>query len=167
MNFLWPSSWFSGWQPCLQQMVETRWSPRCFRTPAILWMYDSMTTWTHVLISGFTGKKVYQDRSPPVNTAGCIRKQICTHSEESLSQELITKRSGDGVVPPHIMPSWIKYNFGFKVCSLGSGRTIYTFAHSLSPTAWSPFPASPSWSRRILKEPYLTALRRDLPVQYY
>lgn len=61
MNFLWPSSWFSGWLPCLQQRVETRGSPRSFRTPAVLWMYDSMTTWTHILISTFTGKKVYQD----------------------------------------------------------------------------------------------------------
>lgn len=163
MNFLWPSSWFSGWLPCLQQRVETRGSPRSFRTPAVLWMYDSITTWTHILISTFTGKKVYQDRSPPVNTAGYIRKQICTHSQESLHQELITKRSEAGVVPPHIMPSWIRYNFGFKVCSLGSGRTIYTFAHNLWPATWSPFPASPSWSSRILKLLYLLGLCRDLP----
>jgi len=126
-------------------------------------MYDSMTSWTHVLISGFTGKKVYQDRSLPVNTEGCIRKQIFTHSQESLHQELITKkRSGDGVVPLHIMPSWIRYIFEFKVCSFGSGRTIYSFAHNLWPTTWSPFPASHSWSSRILKELYLTALYRDL-----
>lgn len=85
----------------------------------------------HVLISDFTGKNAHQYSNFPVNTAGHIRKQIFTHCQEHLHQELITKkrRSGDGGVPLHTMLGSTRPSFRSGVCSPDSGGT-HIFAYN-------------------------------------